>query len=438
MDVNYRRQLDSSEDVGEYEEPCWVCCDSFFCEAVCKYYISYIALAVACFMAGVALVHSIFGAILAMLIPGCAVLMTLYNNNQSILHQKLFWLWGFDIILFLIAWQLCGFMMFSALEQLGLSTKKILGEEFENAPKDAECSIDPEQVGFMVLSAFVLAALVEETLKYILSNHISKSPYIVSRKCVPLYAIAFCMFFGMYENVGYIMAAAASGSTSAFSVSLMRGLLPMHPFWGCISASYHEQARYLKCTQPTWWSCIWRSVLLHGLFDFCAFSAAYAVAQNCFAIAFFAVIVECLVIIFSFILVRKGLTPLWQADDEINVHYLIANRQLPEPEVMFQCFFCVAHEQRRRQLHDRNAPPLSARPPRQEPHQMDLQSMVHQNQTAYGVSNQHNLPIPPPAQGDHTSERIDPMFVANSNDWSQEHERESNSEKGQESADTTL
>lgn len=402
MDVNYTRQQ-CEEDVVEdhYKEPCWVCCDRICCEACVKYYVSYVALAIGCFLVGWLAVHSVVGALLAMLVPGCAVLILIYQNYQSILHPKLFWLWGFDIILFLITWQLCGFMIFSGLEQLGISSKKVLGEEFETAPKDAECKIDPAQVGFMFVSAFILAALVEETLKYILTRHTSHSAYIVSRKCVPLYTIVFCMFFGMYENVGYILSAATSGSASAFSVSLMRGLLPMHPFWGCISAGYHEQARYLKGQRPTWLSCTWRSITLHGLFDFCAFSAAYSVAQNCFGIAFFAVVLEILVIVFSFLLVRKALTPLWQTDDPINVHTLIANRELPEPEIMFQCVFAAAQNQGRRRLHDLDAPPLSARPPQSQdrPQQMGLRSIAQQQHQAYGVSNQHNLPAPPPAQG---------------------------------------
>merc|ERR1719204_637316 len=221
------------------------------------------------------------------------------------------------------------FLMFAGLEKVGISTKKILGEEFETAPVNAVCTIDPLQILYMMISAFVLAAMVEEGLKYILSNHISKSPYIVSRKCVPLYAICFCMFFGMYENIGYILAASASGSTGAFSVSLMRCILPMHPFWGCLSAAYHEQARYLYGKPPTWFSCTWPSMMLHGLFDFCAFSTAYAVAQNCYGLAFFAVVIEILVIVFSFLLVRKAITPLFYVEDVINVNQLVATGQLP-------------------------------------------------------------------------------------------------------------
>jgi RsiW-degrading membrane proteinase PrsW (M82 family) len=127
---------------------------------------------------------------------------------------------------------------------------------------------------FNFVAAFVVAALVEEGLKFIfLYAFTFKSPEFNYRFDGVIYAVFVSMGFAILENVLYVI-------QGGFSVAISRALLslPLHATCGVYMGTYYGQQKVRSLTQPVSFgsvalACLPLSVLIHGFYDFCAFSA---------------------------------------------------------------------------------------------------------------------------------------------------------------------
>ncbi|KAI4174841.1 MAG: hypothetical protein LQ346_008172 [Caloplaca aetnensis] len=129
---------------------------------------------------------------------------------------------------------------------------------------------------FNAVFAYIIAALVEETLKYLPiiyarrrrgSSATASAPYLD-------YALAGALSFGVVETIGFLAAAAAAGSHHSwlrFALTILERVVAGalgHLLTAVLTAL--RAARY----QSSWWRTIGPSVLLHGTWNFVAMAAS--------------------------------------------------------------------------------------------------------------------------------------------------------------------
>ena len=124
-------------------------------------------------------------------------------------------------------------------------------------------------------AAFIVAALVEESIKFIfLYVFTFKSSEFNYRFDGVVYAVFVSMGFAILENVLYVI-------QGGLGVAITRALLslPLHATCGVYMGTYYGQQKVRSLTRPVSFgavalSCLPLSILIHGFYDFCAFSAA--------------------------------------------------------------------------------------------------------------------------------------------------------------------
>lgn len=119
-----------------------------------------------------------------------------------------------------------------------------------------------------LLSAFLIAALVEETLKYRVVRYAARQPAFDEPMDGVVYGAIASLGFAALENVAYV-------SHGGWGVVGIRAALsvPGHAAYGAIVGYYVAQARFAPPGRPqsalrgVWWA-----MLLHGLYDWPALS----------------------------------------------------------------------------------------------------------------------------------------------------------------------
>ncbi|KAL8904436.1 MAG: hypothetical protein Q9207_003265 [Kuettlingeria erythrocarpa] len=128
---------------------------------------------------------------------------------------------------------------------------------------------------FNAVLAYIIAALVEETLKYLpivyarrrFNSKTASAPYLD-------YALAGALSFGVVETIGFLAAAAAADSQQSwpkFALTILERVVAGalgHLLTSVLTAL--RAARY----QGSWWRSIGPSVLLHGTWNFVAMAAS--------------------------------------------------------------------------------------------------------------------------------------------------------------------
>ena len=123
-------------------------------------------------------------------------------------------------------------------------------------------------------AAFIVAALVEESVKFIfLYLFTFKNPEFNYRFDGVIYAVFVSLGFAILENVLYVI-------QGGLGVAVTRALLslPLHATCGVYMGTYYGQQKVRSLTGPVSFgavalSCLPLSILIHGFYDFCAFSA---------------------------------------------------------------------------------------------------------------------------------------------------------------------
>merc|ERR550519_371180 len=131
----------------------------------------------------------------------------------------------------------------------------------------------------------------------------------------------------MIENTEYVYKFAddiggQASYNAPYLIAVFRAFIPMHPFWGAMTASY-----LVGRGEPAWIRCVWRSILLHGSYDFLAFFGSYAKNRNCPSLSNYSFSMIMAVILISFCLTWEALKPLTRLDAN-NIGVVNADRDV--------------------------------------------------------------------------------------------------------------
>ncbi len=127
---------------------------------------------------------------------------------------------------------------------------------------------------YNLVFGFVVAALVEESFKFLFLYKITfKSPDFNFRFDGVVYAVFASMGFAILENVLYVF-------QGGFGVAITRALLalPLHAACGVYMGIAYGQQKVQSIYRPASFGAVARAclpvpILIHGFYDFCAFSA---------------------------------------------------------------------------------------------------------------------------------------------------------------------
>lgn len=127
---------------------------------------------------------------------------------------------------------------------------------------------------YSLVFGFVVAALVEESFKFLFLYKITfKSPDFNFRFDGVVYAVFVSMGFAILENVLYVF-------QGGLGVAVTRALLalPLHAACGVYMGIAYGQQKVQSIYRPASFGAVARAclpvpILIHGFYDFCAFSA---------------------------------------------------------------------------------------------------------------------------------------------------------------------
>ena len=134
-------------------------------------------------------------------------------------------------------------------------------------------SIEEGSLLYAFMEGFVVAALVEESLKFLFLYLVTfKNREFNYRFDGVIYAVFMSMGFAILENILYVL-------SNGFSVAIMRALLslPLHATCGVYMGISYGQQKVRSLQQPASMgrvamACLPMSILIHGFYDFCAFA----------------------------------------------------------------------------------------------------------------------------------------------------------------------
>ena len=148
-------------------------------------------------------------------------------------------------------------------------------------------------VGYAVCNAFIVAALCEETCKYVLLRLGSwRNKHFDYRFDGIVYGVSVAVGFALLENVLYVM-------DGGLEVALMRGVMavPLHAFCGVFMGIYYGAAKrysiegqHSKAHLETL-KALLVPMLIHGIYDSLAFMGTYAASILLLAFVVFMYIV---------------------------------------------------------------------------------------------------------------------------------------------------
>ncbi len=138
----------------------------------------------------------------------------------------------------------------------------------------AQNTLEEGTLFYYLVYGFVIAALVEECFKFLFLYKITfKSPDFNFRFDGVVYAVFMSMGFAILENVLYVI-------QGGFSVAVSRALLslPLHAACGVYMGIAYGQQKVQSIYRPASFgavakACLPVPILIHGFYDFCAFSA---------------------------------------------------------------------------------------------------------------------------------------------------------------------
>ncbi len=134
-----------------------------------------------------------------------------------------------------------------------------------------------ESIGEAFYAAFIVAGLVEETIKFIFVYFLTlKSPYFREEYDGIIYAVAVGLGFAFVENLAYIGLAFATGG-GGVTVAVLRAFtaVPMHALDGVILGFFIGRARFQSSAGQRFSTMLLGLILaiaFHGLYDFFGFS----------------------------------------------------------------------------------------------------------------------------------------------------------------------
>ena len=150
-----------------------------------------------------------------------------------------------------------------------------------------------DSLAFAVSNAFIVAALCEETCKYVLLRLGSwRNKHFDYRFDGIVYGVSVAVGFALLENVLYVM-------DGGLEVALMRGVMavPLHAFCGVFMGIYYGAAKrysiegqHSKAHQETL-KALLIPILIHGIYDSLAFMGTYAASILLLAFVIFMYIV---------------------------------------------------------------------------------------------------------------------------------------------------
>jgi len=154
------------------------------------------------------------------------------------------------------------FLLWLYSQMIGQKVSDQVGPEAPVTPQHPKNVVLTVWLSALVL-AFIVAALCEETLKYILVKVASRS--IDNPHSVVVIALSGALGFATVENLFYVY---AGGLTTALTRALVS--VPMHGMTGCIIGAYIARDKFIRRTEPPKSYCwiIRFPWLLHGTFDF--------------------------------------------------------------------------------------------------------------------------------------------------------------------------
>ena len=148
-------------------------------------------------------------------------------------------------------------------------------------------------LSYAVCNAFIVAALCEETCKYVLLRLGSwRNKHFDYRFDGIVYGVSVAVGFALLENVLYVM-------DGGLEVALMRGVMavPLHAFCGVFMGIYYGAAKrysiegqHSKAHQETL-KALLIPILIHGIYDSLAFMGTYAASILLLAFVVFMYIV---------------------------------------------------------------------------------------------------------------------------------------------------
>ncbi len=133
-----------------------------------------------------------------------------------------------------------------------------------------EAHLDPKSLPAIFVNAFILAALLEESLKFlVVKKKIYEDPNLDEPYDGIVYCVAVSLGFAIVENIFYVLA-------GGFMVGIARALLavPAHALFGVFMGYFVGLSKFTEGRERTRLQVIGLgvAVLAHGLYDFVLFT----------------------------------------------------------------------------------------------------------------------------------------------------------------------
>jgi hypothetical protein len=141
-------------------------------------------------------------------------------------------------------------------------------------------SYTPLVVLVLFLTAFVVAAGVEETMKHFAVRCCSFPRPLRDPHSILVYLVASALGFATFENIGYVFGVASDEDpdsdyyTVELVTLLLRVLLPVHFICAVLQASQLSKVAMSFESIPLFWV-LFPAILVHGAFDFVLFLGGY-------------------------------------------------------------------------------------------------------------------------------------------------------------------
>ena len=216
-----------------------------------------------------------------------------------------------------------------------------------------------------VVMAFLRAAFLEESLKFLAVATIYTKDYVADPSSLVLYAITGACGFALVENIQYVLASASVSTTQALTTAVVRAILsiPLHAGTGAIIGSMLARRRFVGRKVPSeqlgFCHIIALPVLFHGFYDWFAFEQPLGTAGSAQAALLNNIVAPALLVLGTWLTARREYTkvdshPQVGAIPRVNVRLLERDGILPHAKLSdclcrnFLCDLLREPEQRMR------------------------------------------------------------------------------------------
>jgi len=305
------------------------------CKLCCKNSCIYISFII--FFAILALIDptGVLGLLLLAVLPATLIMFFFYNSfKKSVTRGQMFitfgeaicWMLPLTIFLLLLMiffkpdfWADC-----KQAEENSESDDPVDDDSLDdNVGASAPC------IGYYAYNAYLVAGLLEESVKYCAIRRIVNKKYVVDPRALVVYSCCAGAGFAAVENILYVI-------SGGVGTGIMRALVsvPLHCTTGTFMGVSLGEGRFLQEKTPPFWKVLILPVLVHGTYDFALFTTG-GVDSRYMAVALLACIFLLSVSI-SYVYHRVRDFSIHYGREE-NVHELIRQGVVPKPTLCCGC-----------------------------------------------------------------------------------------------------